>query len=108
MILGIDRIQLAVASRRAATDCWSTLLGAETVREDSIASLAAHRRVLRAGTSEIELLQPDGLGATAQFVSRSRTSIFAIGLAVADLERVRAHLDAIAIHHVAEGNQLCR
>ena len=106
MILGVDRIQLAVASRHAAAERWTRLLGAEPVQEDRVAALAAHRTVLRAGTSEIELLQPDGLGATAQFVSRSRTSIFALGLAVADLARVRAHLDATAIHHVLEGNQL--
>lgn len=106
MILGVDRIQLAVMSRRVAAERWNQLLGAEAVREDRIDALAADRTVLRAGTSEIELLQPHGLGTTAQFVSRSRTAIFAVGLAVADLDRVRAHLDAVAIHHVAEGKQL--
>jgi hypothetical protein len=106
MITRLDRMQLTTVDRRASAERWRRLVGAEVVREDRIRALAAERTVLRAGRSEIELLQPDGLGPAAQHVARSRTSLFAAGLAVDDLAAVRAHLDARAVHHVAEGDQL--
>jgi hypothetical protein len=62
--------------------------------------------VLRVGESELELLEPDGIGIAAQHVSRSRTALFAVGLAVADLAATQADLDARGIHHVREGRQL--
>lgn len=106
MITRIDRIVLAVPDRRAAVLCWQRLFDAELVREDRMPSLAAQRSVLRVGESEVEVIEPHGIGLTAQFISRFRTPVFAVGLAVRDLAEAQANLDARAIHHVREGNQV--
>jgi len=106
MITRIDRIVLAVHDRHATADVWRRLFGAELVREDRVPSLAAQRSVLRVGESELEVIEPHGIGTTAQFISRFRTPIFAVGFAVRDLAAAQANLDARAIHHVREGNQL--
>jgi hypothetical protein len=106
MITRIDRIVLAVHDRHATADVWRRLFGSELVREDRVPSLAAQRSVLRVGESELEVIEPHGIGTTAQFISRFRTPIFAVGFAVRDLGAAQANLDARAIHHVREGNQL--
>lgn len=106
MITRVDRIVLTAPRRRLAIEAWQRLFDAQVVREDKVPCLAARRTVLRVGESEVELLQPDGIGIVAQHVSRSRTAIFAVGLAVTDLAATQADLDARAIHHVREGQQL--
>ena len=106
MITRIDRMVLTTHDRRAAAQTWQRLFGAELVREDRMPSLAAQRSVLRVGESEIELIEPHGIGITAQFISRFRTSVFAVGFAVRDLAEAQANLDARGIHHVREGNQV--
>ena len=106
MITRIDRMIVTAPSRRAAAEVWQRLFGAEVVREDTVPYAAAKRTVLRLGESELELLEPDGIGIAAQHVSRSRSAIFAVGLAVADLGAAAANLDARAIHHVRSAGQL--
>lgn len=106
MITRVDRIVLTAPRRRLAVEAWQRLFDAQVVREDRVPCLAARRSVLRLGESEIELLEPDGIGIAAQHVSRSRSAIFAVGLAVADLAAAQANLDARAVHHVREGQQL--
>jgi hypothetical protein len=106
MIAGIDRIQVTTVDRRAAIDAWRRLFGAEVVREDRSPSLAAVRTVLRAGTSDVELLEPRGIGLAAQHAARSRSALFAVGLEVDDLSAARARLDALAVHHVVDGEQV--
>ena len=106
MITGIDRIQVTAVDRRASVEAWRRLVGAEIVREDRAESLAAARTVLRAGTSDVELLEPRGIGLAAQHAARSRSALFAVGLAVEDLGAARARLDALAVHHVLDANQV--
>jgi hypothetical protein len=106
MITRIDRMIVTAPRRRLASEAWQRLFGAEVVREDEVPYVAAKRTVLRVGESEIELLEPDGIGIAAQHVSRSRTAIFAVGLAVPDLGAVAGDLDARAIHSVRSGSQL--
>jgi catechol 2,3-dioxygenase-like lactoylglutathione lyase family enzyme len=106
MVSGIDRVQLAVADLDAAAATWKRLFGAEAVRDDRVRPLGARRRVLRAGASEIELLEPDGIGEVAQHLARSRSAVFAAGLSTPDLERARRLLDARGVHHLAHGAQL--
>lgn len=106
MITRLDRIQIAVRSRKETAALWERLFDAGTVRDDRIPTLGARRRVLRVGESELEILDADGLGQTAQHVSRSPTAILGVGLAVSDLEALRASLDARAIHHQVDGHQV--
>lgn len=106
MLLRLDRLQFAVLDRHETAARWRRLFDAEVVREDRVPWLAACRTVLRAGESEIELLEADGVGAVAQHYSRVRSTLFAVGFAVADLEAARATLDGRGVHHVVEGGQL--
>jgi len=106
MITGIDRIQLTAVDRKASIEAWRRLVGAEVVRQDRAVSLAAARTVLRVGTSEVELLEPRGIGLAAQQAARSRSALFAVGLAVEELDAARARLEALAVHHVVDGGQV--
>lgn len=106
MITRIDRMVLVAPDPRRAVGAWQRLFDAEVVREDRVPSQGARRTVLRVGESELELLEPAGIGAAAQYVSRYRTAVFAVGLAVPDLGAAQARLDARAVHHVRDGAQL--
>jgi hypothetical protein len=106
MLTRIDRIQLVTKDCDATAARWARLFATEIVREDRIDWLSARRVVLRAGESEIELLEADGIGAVAQHYSRVRSPVFAAGFAVADLEAERARLDGLGIHHIFENGQV--
>lgn len=106
MLTRLDRIQVASLDRREAIAAWGGLLGAELVSEDSVKSLVAERSVLRVGSSEVEILEPSGLGPLADHVSRFRAGLFAVGFATSDLDGLRSQLDARGIHHLADGQQL--
>ncbi|MEE9279237.1 MAG: VOC family protein [Myxococcota bacterium] len=105
MLLRVDRIQLATPDRTKVAKCWRNLLGAELAREDRVKLLGAARSVLRVGTSEVELLEPDREGLVAEHLAR-RGGVFAAGLAAADLDAVRGQLDAQGVRTESEGGQL--
>ncbi|MBI4515607.1 MAG: VOC family protein [Deltaproteobacteria bacterium] len=106
MLTRVDRVQLVVADRRAAADAFARLLRTEVVREDRLGLLAARRCVLQLGTSNVELLEPDGTGPAADFLSHTKGGLFAAGFATADLEQLHAHLCARGVTPAEEGGQL--
>ena len=106
MLARVDRVQLVVASRAETVAAFARLLATETVRDDRIRTLAAARTTLRLGTSEIEILEPDGSGVVADFLSATRGGLFAAGFATADLAALRAHLERRGASAVEEGGQL--
>jgi len=80
MLTDIDRLLIATPEAEAAATLWSQSVGAEEVARDHLASLGAMRITLRAGTSDIELLQPDGTGPIAdELKRRGRAHLFAAG-----------------------------
>lgn len=106
MLTRVDRIQAVVADKRATAAVYGRLLGAEVVREDTVRALSARRAVLRLGTSEVELLEPDGAGVAADFLSRTPGGLFAAGFATPDVARLRAHLRTRGVSLAEEGGQL--
>jgi hypothetical protein len=106
MLARIDRVQVVLPDRAAAAAAYTRLLDAEVVREDRVAALAARRSVLRLGASEVELLEPDGAGDVAAFLSTTGGGLFAAGLATPDVHRLRAHLEARGTAVAAEAGQL--
>lgn len=106
MLKRLDRVQVVALDRAEVAARWRRLFDAEPVREDRVDFLAARRTVLRVGESELEVLEPDGVGAVAQHLSRVRSAVFAAGFAVADLDAAAAALDARGVHHVRESGQL--
>jgi hypothetical protein len=99
-------MQLAVRDRSAAADTFAAVLGAEKLREDSVAALGAQRTVVRAGAAEFELLEADGPGPVADHLANRPEGIFAGGFATRDVGALARHLDAQGIIHAEEGGQL--
>lgn len=106
MLTDIDRVLLATPDAKAAAEKWRTLLGAEEVRRDVAASLRAKRIVLRAGLSDIELLEPDGAGIVeTELKRRGRAHLFAAGASSHEPEKVVEHARAAGAVHGREGKQ---
>lgn len=103
----IDRVQLAVTDRREAAQGWQRLLGAEHRRDDKVACLGALRSVYQVGSSEIEFLEPDGVGIIADsLTARGRPHLFGAGVAVPDLDALTRHITALGHDCRAEGDQV--
>ncbi len=106
MLQRVDRIQLAVRDCAAAADTFGDILGAERVREDSVRLLGARRRVVQAGDSEFELLEPSGDGPVAQHLERWPEGIFAAGFASGDIAALKQRLAAKGVAWQEEGGQV--
>jgi hypothetical protein len=102
----VDRIQVVTGDRREAAGCWRRLFDAEVVREDRVALLAAERTLLRLGASEVELLEPDGVGAAARALGHSGPGLFAAGVATPDPDALAAHLRRLGRPFEGEGGRL--
>jgi hypothetical protein len=106
MLGQVDRIQLVVSDRKRAEVSFSQLLGATVVRHDVVRALGALRAVLRVGRSEVELLEPDGVGPAAEFLQQTRGGLFAAGFTTQDLGALRSHLLARGVEVSEAGGQL--
>jgi len=106
MLTRVDRVQVVVPDRSAAAAAFRRLLDAAVAREDRVRVVGARRTVLRLGSSEVELLEPDGAGLAADFLSTTHGGLFAAGFATPDVARLRAHLSARGVACEEEGGQL--
>ena len=93
MLTGLDRIVVATRYRRPVVHALRRILGAEVVGTDDLPVWSAKRTTLRVGISEIEVLEPKGVGALADFIGRRGPGLFAVGFASAAPEEFRAHLE---------------
>jgi hypothetical protein len=105
MLTEIDRVLLATPDAEAAAAKWRERLDAAEVGRDALPSLGARRITLRAGTSDIELLEPDGEGAVADALKRrGRAHLFAAGASSPDPAQVAQTARASgAAHREADG-----
>jgi hypothetical protein len=106
LLTELDRIVVAAFDRGHVIEGLCKVLGAEVVGRDQLPVWSAARTTLRAGISEIEVLEPRGVGALADFMGRRGPGLFAVGLASADPERFRAHLQAQGVFFEQHGQQL--
>ena len=82
MLTEVDRLLVATPDSAAAARAWADVLGAE---EGSREPCPALRRVVRAGRSDVEFLEPDGAGVVADALSRrGRAHVWAAGAAASD------------------------
>jgi hypothetical protein len=93
VLTALDRIVVATRERRPVVHALCSVLDAEVVGRDSLPLWSAERTTVRAGVSEIEVLEPDGVGALADFIGRRGPGLFAVGFASAALEDFRVHLE---------------
>jgi len=106
MLNRIDRIQLAVPDRAAASVGWIELLGAVSAGEDRVDCLAATRSRYRLGRGFVELLEPDGAGPVADAVRKRGGHLFAAGAATSDLDALIGHLKTQGVEPICEGDQV--
>ncbi len=106
MLKRIDRVQVITANRRATAERYRLLLGAEVVGADRVPLLGAQRSVLRLGESDVELLEPDGTGAAADFLAATGGGLFAAGASVDDVDEARRRLRQNGVEASAAGDQL--
>jgi len=91
VLTDIDRVLLAAPDAAAAAQCWKERVGAVEVSHDRLTSLGAKRVTMRAGTSDIEILEPDGVGVVAdELRRRGRAHLFAAGASSPDAAAVAA------------------
>lgn len=106
MLEHVDRMQLAVSDRAAAAETLKAVLGAEDVRDDVVRVLGARRRVVQAGTSEFELLEPDGAGPVQWHLDHWGEGLLAAGFSTNDVAALAARLTARGVAFEREGEQL--
>jgi hypothetical protein len=106
MLKRVDRIQIAVANCTAAEEVVKEVFGGELVRRDKSAPLCASRSTMQAGSSLIELLEPDGAGAVQDFVSKWGRGLFGAGFSVDDPDAVAHHLTKSGVNFEQSAGQL--
>ena len=103
MLTEIDRVLLATPDAMGAADRWRSLLGAAEIRRDRVDSLSARRITLRAGRSDIELLEPDGDGLLSdELKRRGRAHLFAAGASSPDAGKVAEHAAKRGASHLPD------
>lgn len=106
LVSRVDRMQLAVRDRETAAATFERLLAARRDREAGSDYLQAQRLVMRLGESELELCEPSGPGPVAAHLERHGEGLLAAGLATPDMAALIAHLDALGVAYVRDGDQL--
>lgn len=106
MLKRVDRVQIAVPSLDDAEKVVAAVMGAEALRRDEVAPLRARRATMQAGSSLIELLQPDGTGPVKDFVDKWGQGLFGAGFSVEDLDAAAHHLKAQGAKFETSGGQL--
>jgi catechol 2,3-dioxygenase-like lactoylglutathione lyase family enzyme len=106
MLKRVDRMLLAVRDREAAADTFGALLGAERVRERKSPALGALATVVQAGTSEFELLEPDGEGIASSHLERWGEGIVGVGFSSDRLSELGARLNDQGVVHSEDDGRL--
>lgn len=106
MLKRVDRVQIAVADAKAAGRVVAQVFGAEIVRRDTAEPVGATRTTMQAGSSLIEILEPNGAGAVQDFVSRWQSGLFAAGFSVEDAGAAARHLTECGIKFEQSAGQL--
>ncbi|HYM14407.1 MAG TPA: hypothetical protein VEZ14_02485, partial [Dehalococcoidia bacterium] len=106
MLEHVDRMQIAVRDREAAARTFAAAFEAVVVRDDAVAALGATRRVVQAGSSEFELLEPAGAGPVQAYLEQWGEGLFAAGFSTKDVGLLAARLSSKGVGYAEEGGQL--
>jgi catechol 2,3-dioxygenase-like lactoylglutathione lyase family enzyme len=106
MLKRVDRVQIAVADNNAAERVVEEIFGGELVRRDRLALLCAKRSTMQAGTSLIEILEPDGAGPVQDFTSKWGSGLFGAGFSVDDPDTAAHHLTKCGVSFEQSAGQL--
>ena len=107
MLKRVDRIQIAVPDSASAERTVADVFGAELLRRDTATPIRAKRSTMQAGTSLIELLEPDGAGPVQDFVSKWESGLFGVGFSVDDIDAAAHQLEKSDVSfEEAEGSSI--
>jgi len=106
MLEHVDRVQIAVADRAAAAQTFIDLFDAAVVRDDHVKTLAAKRQVVHAGTSEFELLEPDGIGVVQAYLNQWGEGLLGAGFSTNDMRGVASRLKRKHVDYHEEHGQI--
>ena len=106
MLKRVDRVQIAVADGKAAEQVVSEVFGGELVRRDKATPVGASRITMQAGSSFIEILEPDGAGAVQNFLSKWGGGLFAAGFSVEDTDAAANHLTKCEVKFEQSAGQI--
>jgi hypothetical protein len=106
MLEHVDRMQLAVRDRDAAARTFVDAFGAAVIGDDAVTPLGAKRRTVHAGTSEFELLEPDGAGPVRDYLEQWGEGLFAAGFSTNDVAALAARLSSKGVAFTDHGEQL--
>ncbi len=106
MLEHVDRMQIAVRDREAAAATFAHVFDAQTVSDDTVMHLNAKRRIVHAGTSEFELLEPAGDGPVADYLSSWGEGLFAAGFSTNDVNALAQRLSSKGVAYTEEHGQL--
>ncbi len=106
MLKRVDRVQIAVKDIDAAETVAAAVFGAEPAKRDEVAPIAALRSTMQAGSSLIELIQPNGAGPARDFIDHWGQGLFAAGFSVEDLDAAARHLEGQGVKFQRASGQL--
>jgi 4-hydroxyphenylpyruvate dioxygenase-like putative hemolysin len=106
MLEHVDRVQIAVTDRAAAAETFAAVFGGEIVGDSAVRVLGAKRRVVHAGTSEFELLEPDGVGPVQAYLDQWGEGLFAAGFSTKDVAGLAKRVQSKGLQYTDEGGQL--
>jgi hypothetical protein len=106
MLKRVDRIQIAVRDNAAGERVVAEVFDGELLRRDNLSILHAKRSTMQAGSSLIELLEPDGAGPIADFVAKYDSGLYGAGFSVDDIEVAGQQLDAHGVRFERASGQL--
>lgn len=106
MLEHVDRMQLAVRDRHHAAQTFASIFDAQPVHDDEVRHYNAKRRVVHAGRSEFELLEPAGDGPVADYLAQWGEGLFAAGFSTNDVEALAVRLASKGVTYAEEGGQL--
>ena len=101
-----DRVQIAVHDAAKAAGRYRQLLGCEVARHDRSRHLSAKRTVLAVGESEFELCEPDGAGATQDFLAKRGEGLMTAGYCTADPDAMIHRWEGLGVPYERDGEQL--
>lgn len=106
MISYVDRVQIVVPNREAATRQWEALFGAVKISDGESRFLAAHITTVQAGTSLFEFLEPSGPGVVQEWQRKWGQGLYGVGFATPDMDAVKRHFVSQKVRTVEERGEL--
>jgi catechol 2,3-dioxygenase-like lactoylglutathione lyase family enzyme len=109
-IVGLSHLTLAVRSLQQAVDLWVGTLGGELVKicaNDNVGTRSAYVRIGEGEGTMLEFAEPVGAGPVATDLDRCGGDVLhAVTFRVADLEKVKMHLDVNRFSTTSESEDL--